>query len=135
MIQVREILFDKVRLVAPTIHGHVIEFPHNRIDDFPPYCGAGGGIGNWLVPDVLRGHVRIAVACYIHDVCWQIAEKTMENFIGTNKLFRNNMISIIDAKVNDVQDHLAACQLACVYFGAVQTIGHHIFFRKCEEVV
>ena len=131
MIQTREILFDHVRLLAPVVNGNVVEMPYKTIDEFGTYCGAGHGVGDWLVPDVFRGHVRISVCCFLHDVSWMLAERTMENFIGTNKMFRDNMLSVIDARVHDIQDHLAACQLAITYFGAVQTVGKHIFFRKC----
>lgn len=48
-------------------------WPHEmEWKQWPTFCGAGDGLGDWIVPDRVRGAI-LAPACFIHDVEWAIA--------------------------------------------------------------
>jgi len=123
-------------LQIPMVNGSMIRLPHDSYLDFGSYCGAGDGIGNWLVPEVIHGYVRISAACWIHDEARKI-EPSEENFIQHNRMLRDNILAIVDYELDQIQninDHLAACQMAMIYFGAVQKCSHIGYFKgECNE--
>ena len=56
---------------------------------WPTYCGAGDGLGDWLVSDTICG-VRVCPACFIHDIEWAIARRSYRGFQdANNRLLRN----------------------------------------------
>ena len=105
------------------------EFPCNDLKDFPTSCGAGK-FGDAITPDELVG-CSISPACFIHDVAWDVAEKTRKDFRTANQMFLHNMLAIINAD----EDQTAALVtlrrgLAIGYYEAVSTAGLAIFLGE-----
>lgn len=65
-----------------------------HLDDWPTYCGAGDGIGDWLVPDLIHGS-RVCPACFVHDIDWSIADGSVEQFHKANKRFLANLKALV----------------------------------------
>ena len=85
----KENIIDGIPLLAPT----GIDLPSN-LEDFPPSCGPGDGIGELIVPDSLLG-LCITPACWIHDQCWSMSKASWGDFHVSNSLFLTNLVSLV----------------------------------------
>lgn len=68
------------------------------LEDWPTYCGAGGGIGDWLVPDVIWS-ARVCPACFIHDIDWAIADGSYKSFQEGNDRLKRNLMALTGAQL------------------------------------
>jgi len=128
--------FDGCELVVPIINGQPLHFPHKDFGCFDTYCGAGSGIGDLIVPDVIY-EVPVSVACYIHDMMWRYCAPTVEDFNQSNLTFFENIVRIITYFVPIAKNdkyRVSRYQRAATYYAAVQTgIGPYIFSRMKHE--
>jgi len=90
---------------------------------WPSYCGAGDGIGDWIVPDTVHG-VCISPICFIHDVDWALSPDSITEFMASNWRMLNNAISMINASdLTWIEKKGAILRVTFLYFGAVSTVG------------
>lgn len=69
------------------------------LDHWPSFCGAGDGIGDWIVPDRIK-RTCISDACMVHDIDWSIADGSWRMFQADNNRFLRNLISRLISKLN-----------------------------------
>lgn len=118
----------KAPIIAPTD----IVFPSENISDFKSACGAGEGVGDWIVPERVLG-LSVSPACFVHDTMWDKAEPTWEYFHFSNSVFLSNILSLIETQSSSsVLEHMRMYR-AVTYFNAVDTVGAHIFWSKFKE--
>ena len=91
------------------------------LQKWPTYCGAGEGLGDYVVPDHIFG-VSIAMACFIHDCEYAVNDRNWLSFCAANDRLRRNIKSIVDAKL-DAPECIAGHAVADEYFLAVMTFG------------
>lgn len=133
MIPTRHILFDGVMLEVPLIGGSVMEFLAPTLKDYPSHCGAGHGIGDKIVPEYIY-EAKMSCPCHSHDVSWAVADGSMEEFQQSNRIFRDNMIRVLDHMEKDRRDHAAGMHLVAFYYGAVEVdIGWAIYKRMHKQ--
>jgi len=97
------------------------------LDKWPSFCGAGDGIGDWLVPEKIHG-VCISPACFIHDVEWALSPDTITEFFASNwRLLCNARALIMISNLPWWKKQLAVVRAAGLYFVAVSTVGGLIF--------
>jgi len=114
---------ETVRLIAPVD----TKFPSIHIEDYGPYCGAGKGIGNTVVPESIWG-LRISVACFIHDTMWDKAERTWADFHQSNSVFLKNILTIIIVCSRNGFMKRLRLYPAVTYYNAVDSLGQ-VFWR------
>lgn len=113
---------DGVPLIVPLVGGKPLEFPWDKWEKFPTYCGAGRGIGDLVVPDVIFG-LKVSPVCFIHDVDFALGPPTWEGFHAANYRFLNNLNNAIRYRSqNIILQHLRMYR-AVTYFNAVDTVG------------
>lgn len=95
--------------------------PHNLpLKDWPTYCGAGKGPGDWLVPDRIEG-AYIQVACFQHDIDWALSSGTREEYEQSNMRFLRNLRRLVRLQITD-EDELSDALWNCeVYYIAVSS--------------
>lgn len=129
-------VFDGCRKEIPVFNGQPIRFPHPTFDGFPTYCGAGSGIGDLVVPDVIY-EIPISVDCFIHDICWRYCEYTVADFNQSNLIFYENILRTFKHFVPiEVDDKYRVNRYgrATTYYTAVQTgFGPAIFKHMKKE--
>lgn len=119
---------NAVPLVAPK----GIKFPTEYLSDFETYCGAGGGFGDWIVPETLF-FLKVSAACFIHDEMWRMADGSWEDFHYANSVFLSNLISIITHESDsNILKHMRMYR-AVTYFNAVDTIGATIYGAQHKD--
>jgi hypothetical protein len=98
-------------------------FPLEKpLDEWPTFCGPGGWIGDWLVPDKING-AYIAPACFIHDCERSVGPKTWESFSDGNNRMLKNTQALVNAQL-DGRDRLIANSRCSIYHYAVaSTVG------------
>ena len=94
------------------------------LDEFPAFCGAGSGFGEKVVPDSLLG-IRMAPACFFHDICFSIGE-SWADFHYANGAFRHNLLALIDHQAGPLRRWICR-HVAMEYFTAVETAGALVF--------
>lgn len=127
------VVFDDIPFMVPVLPytGELLEFPAKDFDAFPPFCGSGD-IMTLLVPDTVYG-LKISPACYVHDICFEIAEPTDEDFFKANMMFLQNLLSIIRSRTDwGLVRHLRNYR-AMTYYDAVSRFGERIFWRIKKE--
>lgn len=114
---------EGISLLAPA--GVVL--PFKTIAECPSYCGAGQGIGDWVIPEKMFG-LKISPACYIHDEDWAVAPPTWEAFHAANSRFLHNLIAIVEAtSKSSFLKHIRLYR--CVtYYNAVDSRLNKIFW-------
>ncbi|HAR38590.1 MAG TPA: hypothetical protein DCS09_08505 [Porphyromonadaceae bacterium] len=96
------------------------QLPFNK---WPSFCGAGDGIGDWLVPEKVHG-VCISPACFIHDVDWALSPYSIREFLAANwRLFCNAKALIMISDLPWAKKQMAISRVAGLYLVAVSTIG------------
>ena len=91
------------------------------IDSWPTYCGAGEGLGDYIVPDHILG-VCIAPACFQHDIEYAVNNRNWLAFVAANRRLRGNIIQLTDAHLSGVEKY-EAWVIAEDYFAAVMAFG------------
>lgn len=120
------IMFDEVQLIVPVVNSAPIEMPTNSFESFGAYCGAGDSFGLKVVPETVFG-VIVSPACFIHDMCWDLAEPTWADFHQSNSIFLHNILAIIRKRSdNIIMEHVRNYR-AVTYYNVVDTIGAPIF--------
>lgn len=124
--------FDKIPLIAPVVNGNVVKVPYDKFDNMSSYCGAGKGIGDFIIPEKVLG-LSISVSCFYHDISWDFSEPTWEAFHASNSKFLSNTNSIIRVKSNNITlEHLRYYR-AVTYHNAVNTLGAYFFWKLKRE--
>lgn len=129
-MKTKKLHIDGVTLIVPESY----RARYSLLDHFPSCCGAGDGIGNMLVPETMY-FLRISAACYIHDLCWKIAENTWADFHQSNYIFLVNILAIIRAKSGNTITRRLRNRRALKYFTAVDETGAMIFKSMKGDVV
>ncbi len=119
-----------VPLVAPS----TIQFPTMYLADFDTYCGAGDGVGDWLVPEKMFW-LRVSAACFIHDYMWANSDGSWEDFHYSNSVFIHNLISIISYQSRFTLVKHARMYRAVTYFNAVDSIGASIYMNMHKDKI
>jgi len=125
-MQVKETEFDGILLLTPTLD---FMWPVGATAlNFPDCCGAGNGLGNYLVPDTFYG-LCVSAACWIHDQMFTLAEATWKSFYFCNEIFLENLKRIIHFySSNFVMRQLREIR-AYEYFAAVALPGSICFWN------
>lgn len=97
-------------------------WPHDLpLNKWPSYCGAGRGIGDWLVPEYLYD-ANVSPECFIHDIDWIVAPDTYWGFQSCNNRFLRNLNSSCKAQLSGRQYLLS--KIGCLrYWFFVSTVG------------
>ena len=116
--------FNDIRLVVPV----GFEFPFDTVDSCPFCCGPSlWGLGK-LVPDKMCG-LKINACCYIHDVCFEVADPTWADFRQSNTMFLVNL-TLIRAKSSRFStiNVIRRCMVS-IYYNTTVLFGASIFWR------
>ena len=89
------------------------------LNDFPSFCGAGKGLGDWLVPEKNHGAI-LSPACFVHDIMWSTSYDTYLHFQKANNTFLKNLKSCVYSQLKDPKIAYLRCY---GYWLAVSTIG------------
>ena len=107
-------------------------WPEIDLYQWPTFCGAGNGFGDWVVSDEICG-VKVACCCFIHDIDWALCADTWSDFWTTNKRFYNNVKNIVLANYDKEKYSQFVVKYKCFcYFLAVCTFGR-AFFKKSND--
>lgn len=104
---------------------------HLPLDDFPSFCGAGGGLGDAVVPETCYG-LPLSPACFVHDISWLVAGPSWAAFHQSNSMFLHNNLAIIQARSRFPLKQLRAYR-AVTYFNAVDTLGAPFFWEEKRQ--
>ena len=103
------------------------------IDEFPSFCGAGNGFGDSIVPEKMLG-LKVAPACFIHDLSWEICELSWAGFHQSNSMFLHNLQQIIINRSSSEILKMIRLYRAVTYFNAVDSVGAHFFWERKETL-
>jgi hypothetical protein len=121
---------EGIELVVPAFL--VQWWPHQLpLEEFPSFCGAGGGLGDAIVPETCYG-LRLSASCFIHDISWLVAEASWAAFHQSNSMFLHNSLAIIQARSRFPLKQLRAYR-AVTYFNAVDTLGATYFWEEKRQ--
>ena len=115
------IKFHGVQYEAP----EGFEFIDRSIGEYPSFCGAGEGIGDKVVPEIIGG-MRCSHICHIHDESWLKCEPTKAGFIKGNMMFGYNLAVYLSTGKGFFATAWRLIKGAA-YVGAVSTFGWKIF--------
>jgi len=107
------------------------EFLDKEINEYPSFCGAGDGIGDKIVPEVIGG-MRCSHICHAHDECWSLCEPTRVAFIKSNMMFGYNL-SVYLSTGKGFWTTIWRLVKGAVYVAAVSTVGWKIF-KKIKQI-
>lgn len=127
-METKVVEFDKIKLIAPVVNSRPIKLVYPSYDKMPSYCGAGKGFGDFIVPDTAY-FLKISAACFYHDLCWDFAKPTWEEFHTSNSIFLSNINSIIKTKSTNAFFAHMRYYRAVTYFNAVDSIGAYYFWK------
>jgi len=102
------------------------EMSKEAIDEITGGCGPGG-LGDKLVPDTIYG-LSIFAACRIHDFMWHFGV-TQEDKDIADRVFKNNMIRIIEAKTKYKIIKWLRIRRANTYYKAVSVFGDGAYWN------
>lgn len=100
--------------------------------NWPTFCGAGDGIGDWLVPDEIDG-ADISPACLVHDLDFATLPRKWWLFQQANNRLYCNIIALIDTQIVDKQQLSNAYKKARRYWIAVSLFGWFHFAPESEN--
>jgi hypothetical protein len=110
-------------------------WPHDlAIEDWPTFCGAGDGPGDWIVPDKARG-VYFTPACFIHDIDWALAPSRLaHSFVISNYYFWCNLRALTKIQTREsTTRQKMLLHLNNLYAAVVTTpLGWRNFHPLCE---
>jgi len=89
-------------------------------------CGPGR-FGSLVVPDKLLW-LDISEACRIHDWCYAVGV-TIEDKHEADRVFLNNMLRLIDARMSAWPVRLIRTRMATYYYHAVRDLGGPAFWK------
>lgn len=92
-------------------------------------CGLKGF--GWIVPDSMYG-LDISEACNIHDYMYSVGMDENDR-VEADRVFRNNLIRIIEAKTRWTWLKFLRKRRAVKYFWAVQNFGGPAFWNNKNE--
>lgn len=95
------------------------------IEGYPTRCGAGEGIGDKIVPEIVGGK-KCSHICDIHDFSWEIANDTLKDFITSNLIFLFNFAVYLFVEGNFFQRGWRVIS-GLAYVIAVSTFGYKHF--------
>lgn len=101
-------------------------------DNWPTFCGAGDGPGDWLVPDGIDG-ADISPACLVHDLDFATLPRKWWPFQQANNRLYCNIIALIDTQIVDKQQLADAYKKARRYWFAVSLFGWFHFSPESEN--
>lgn len=105
-------------------------WPTTSFKSFPGCCGSG--YTDPLVPETMWG-LNISPACWVHDRMFELAEKTWEDFLQANDVFKHNLLTIIDQRTSSRLLKIMRRHRAEVYVKAVYAFGANYFFDHIME--
>lgn len=75
--------------------------------NWPTFCGAGDGIGDFVVPDRVRTAI-VAPACFIHDIEWATGDiKNPYDFVMSNVHFYFNLRAMCSGQLTGTKLRIA----------------------------
>jgi hypothetical protein len=125
-MQTTKILHQGISLEIPIFLKDI--WPYElTLRQWPSFCGVGSGLGDRIVPDAFFfGMAILKPACFIHDICWCICPNTKAGFDQSNKIFRDNLMSLTDAQL--MWPFTIMARHRCdVYYELVSTVGRLYF--------
>lgn len=91
-------------------------WPHDlHMDNWPSFCGAGEGVGDWLVPESLYG-ACISPACFIHDIDFACNPRTRSAFQSANNRFARNIEALVAVQLTGAQRYFATAGAVRYWF-------------------
>ena len=113
---------DGITLMVPTFIKDNDLWPYQLpLQSWPSFCGAGEGLGDYIVPDHICG-INISPACFIHDCEYAVNDHNWMAFYSANDRLRKNIKSIVDTKLHG-HDRIAGHAIADEYYLAVMMFG------------
>lgn len=91
-------------------------------------CGAGGWLGQILVPDTMW-FLNITPVCNIHDYMYRVG-KTIADKEEADRVFQNNLVRWIDANTRWQWLRRLRYRRARIYFEAVEHFGGPAFWHN-----
>jgi len=122
----------KAKLTAPAWLANI--WPDDMPpEDFPTFCGAGSGWGDWLVPDKFWG-VNGSASCLLHDLGWATSADTVSAFLAENwYLAKNIRAQVLASDIAWWRKELATIRAWALYFVAVSTFGAFAFDPRSKD--
>ncbi len=111
---------------VPLLHRAGLVLPA-ELSAFPDCCGAGNGLGEWVVPERVYG-LRISPSCFIHDDDWEEAPPTWDAFRAANSRFLDNLLAQVETQSRFWPVKFLRRHRVMDYYGAV-TDAHRVFWR------
>lgn len=99
---------------------------------WPTFCGAGDGIGDWLVPDDF-GAAHISPACFIHDLDYATLPREWWPFQQANNRLYTNIVELCRVQCATVAELAKAKRRSMRYWAAVSIFGWRHFQPECEN--
>lgn len=96
------------------------------LNKWPSFCGAGDGIGDWIVPDKICG-VVVSPECLDHDVSWAVSPNTYAAFQAANNRLLKNLVSRVGSKLSGKQYIRALLRCVMYYVVVSSWIGWRNF--------
>lgn len=132
-MKTEQVTIDGVSLTIP----YGCDFPPVALDEFPHCCGPGTGITELAIPERLFG-LKVSAACYFHDQSWETCFDSRPEFEQTNRMFLDNLLSIINTRTPVYSWKLPARYTAAwwYYRGVSGQVGWLAFVtRKIKSVM
>ena len=99
---------------------------HLPLRDWPTYCGAGNGIGDWLIPDDF-GPAHISPACFIHDLDYALLPREWWPFQQANNRLYSNIVELCKVQCVTNEELAKGKRNAMRYWIAVSVFGWRHF--------
>jgi hypothetical protein len=114
------IIYHDAELSAPEFL--VDLWPHDmHLEMWPTYCGAGDGLGDWIVPDKIRS-ANVRPACFLHDVDWALApSRSAQYFVISNYYFWCNLRALVKVQLTEGTGQYKMALHLCNLYAAVVT--------------
>lgn len=104
------------------------------LESWPTYCGAGGGIGDWIVSDHICG-VYVSPCCFVHDLDFSLLDNTWADFFAANMRFYTNLRALVYALADREKYSNWRIEMGCLkFFVGVMTFGWRHFKRSANPV-
>lgn len=103
-----------------------------QFDNWPSFCGAGEGIGDWLIPDGID-HADISPACFIHDMDFATLPRQWWPFQCANNRLYSNIVALVETQIVDKKKLSDAYSKARRYWIGVSVFGWWHFSPESEN--
>lgn len=102
------------------------------LKDWPTFCGAGSGPGDWFVSDYICG-VYVSPCCFQHDIDFSALDSTWGNFFNANMRLYLNLRAFVYANVDRKRYSNRRIEASCLkYFSGVMLFGWKHFKKKID---